>query len=235
MQGADFDRLIRATWKFVYDELEIGRTVSSVNSLKVNPRFNIVALEDTSNYRDIYLAAVSLSYYNVMLLDYSIFQFSWTNDHTWRLAYLPNPWVAGVHGVEERIREWENLEALGELSDEDVANLISELPYFGSIPPIRFEYAVNQYREMIHPAAHFHLGRHTENRWPVARTLNPLTFAMLVSKLYYPAAWDAKSCFHHEAVGEHCVEARLIRELQASQVVHDFSPVERQSLHFVSQ
>jgi hypothetical protein len=234
MQGADFNRYIRSAWRFVSEDIALSRTVSSIVSLKVNPGFNVVALDDASSYREIYLAAVSRSYYNIMLRDYSIFQFSWAGEDAWRLAYLPNPWISGVQGAEERIREWEGLESLGELSDEDVGSLISELPYFGSIPPIRFEFAPRQYREMMHPAAHLHVGRHTENRWAISRTLNPLTFTMLMAKLYYSADWEIKSRYHNDGVDD-CVDDRLIRELHASQIVHDFSATERRSLHLSSQ
>jgi hypothetical protein len=234
MQSADFDRTIRSAWNFLYEEISIGRTVSSIRSLKVNPAFNKVALADASRYQDIYLSAVSLSYYNMMLDDYSILQFSWANEQSWRLAYLPNPWIAGVHGIDEQLQEWEALEALGQLDDEEVASLISELPYFGSVPPIRFEYAAQQYRELSHPAAHLHVGRHTKNRWPLARLLNPLTFSMAITKLYYPDEWASKSAFCNPAT-PNCVDQQLIRALQNSRLVHDFTVNERRSLHLASQ
>ena len=40
-----------------------------------------------------------------------------------------------------------------------------------------------------HPAAHFHIGMHTENRWAVAREITPRAFALLLSKLYYSEDW----------------------------------------------
>jgi hypothetical protein len=168
------------------------------------------------------------------LWDYALLQFSWTTNQAWRLAYLPNPWITGVAAAAERVAEWEALETLGALDEEAVAGLISELPYFASVPPIRFEFAADQYHELSHPAAHFHIGRHTENRWPVARLLNPLTFSMLIVKMFYPEAWGPKSCFYGQRV-ESCLDERFIGALAASGLVHDFSVNERRSLHFTSQ
>jgi len=235
MQSDDFGRKIRQTWKFLYEELGIARALSTLVSLKVSEDFNKVALAPESSYRDIYLAAVRLSHYNIILEDYSVFQFSWTNNESWRLAYLPNPWIAGVEQAAKLISEWELLESLGAIDDEEVSGLISELPYLGSVPAIRFEYAVRQYRELAHPAAHLHIGRHTENRWPVARVLNPLTFSMAIAKMYYSERWMALSNFYGRGSVQNCIDLRLIAELRNSRLVHDFSRNERRSLHFGSQ
>jgi hypothetical protein len=116
MDAADFARDIRRSEKFFRERIDIIRTVSALSSLNVNPDFNTVALDETRSYEDIYTAAVSLSYFNFMLTDFSIFQFSWSNDDAWRLAYLPNPWIAGVREAGEAVSSWELLQEQGELS-----------------------------------------------------------------------------------------------------------------------
>jgi hypothetical protein len=234
MERGEFQRKIRASWQFLGEEMGIARTVISLVSLKIDAAYNEIALDAESSYRDIYLVAMSRSYYNIILNDYSIFQYSWRGDQSWRLAYLPNPWIAGVAGAESLIQEWEALESLGALDQEEVAGLISELPYHSSIPAIRFEYAADQYRELAHPAAHLHIGRHTENRWPLARLLNPLTFSMAIAKFYYSTRWAQLSTFHGHAV-EDCLDLRFIEELRHSRLVHEFSEDERRSLHMASQ
>jgi len=185
MDGDEFRRKLRAAWHFLHDELNIARSVSTLYSLKIDDEFNAVALDPESEYKHIYLKAVSRSYYNFLLNDYSIYQFSWSDRYSWRFAYLPNPWIAGVPAAAERIQEWEYLESLGAYDQEEMALLISEMPYYGSIPAIRFEYSVEQYRELAHPAAHFHIGRHADNRWASAKHLNPLTFVMAIMHLTY--------------------------------------------------
>ncbi len=234
MDANDFRRRIDQCWNLVEDDLKIVRTVSSLHSLPVSKEFNRVCLDHSSTYSEIYLAAVSLSQYNFMLNDYSVFQFSWIARDSWRLAYLPNPWLSGAVDAQMRVAEWEELEALGGLGDEDVTSLIGELPYIGSIPAIRFELAPAQYREVVHPAAHLHIGRHTDNRWSLSRPLDPLTFCMTVLRLYYPEDWNPRSSFH-TGVPEGCIERRFIDELGKQHLVHQFTEVERRSLHFTSQ
>jgi hypothetical protein len=234
MESVDFHSRIRAAWHFLYERAQIARTVSSLHSLQVDSQFSEIALDSESSYRDIYMAAISRSHYNILLADYSVFQYSYVDRGSWRLAYLPNPWTAGVVGASELINAWEGLEALGQFDDEIVSGLISEMPYYASIPPIRFEYAVNQYKEIVHPAAHLHIGRHTENRWPLARLLDPLTFSMVIAKLYYPSNWAPCSAFHGSTDLD-CADLRLIEALQNSQLVHEFTENERCSLHLASQ
>lgn len=233
MQIREFTNKIRASCLFLDDRMKIVRSVSGFNSLKVDPVFNEVALDSTATYRDIYVVAMSRSYYNIILNDYSLFQYSWLKKDSWRLCYLPNPWIAGVEDAETLVKEWEALESMG-LHQQDVDGLISELPYHGSIPPIRFEYARDQYRELSHPAAHLHIGRHTQNRWPLARILTPITFSMVIAKMYYSARWAQLSAFYENRVQD-CVDLHFIKELSQSPLVHDFTDNERRSLHIASR
>lgn len=233
MERDEFRRRIVLAWRFVNEDLAVDRTVSSLHPLSVNPEFNAVALDPVATYRDIYLKASSLSYYNFMLQDHAIFQFSWRNSDNWRLAYLPNPWLSGVISAGERLSEWEALQEMGDLDSEDVVRLVDELPFEAAIPSIRFEYSISQYKEMSHPVAHLHIGRHTENRWALARSLDPLTFTMLIVKQYYNNIWQDKSSFCGGRA-EECVEFRLIGELRKASLIHKFTQNERSSLHFTS-
>ncbi len=234
MNKSDFEGKIRAAHQLLSSELDLLLTTSSLNSLSVNVLFNEVALDPEAHYQDIYGRALSASYYNFLLNDYSIFQFSWSSETAWRLAFLPNPWIAGVGDVEEQMDEWDELLAAGAINLEEMGELMSELSYTGAIPPIRFEYAVEQYRELVHPAAHLHIGRHFENRWPLHRVLNPLTFLMMILKMYYPPYWLERSIYFNHAA-TNCLDGRFIDELNKSRIVHDFSDNERASLHFFAQ
>src|SRR6266478_1222110 len=134
MQKNNFEQKIRAAARFWGDDMDLLQTTSSLQSLKVDLEFSKVALAPESSYRDIDLTALSRSAYNIGLNDYSVLQFSWINKESWRLAYLPNPWISGVDGALKKIETWEALQTLGRFDEEEVATLISELPYHGSIP-----------------------------------------------------------------------------------------------------
>jgi hypothetical protein len=45
------------------------------------------------------------------------------------------------------------------------------------------------YVVLEHPTSHFHIGHHSENRWPVERKVSPEAFGLMVLKLYYSGAW----------------------------------------------
>lgn len=230
MDAGDFRQQIAAAYRKLEEQFALVRTVSSLHSLKVDPDFNAIALSPESTYQEIYLKALSRSYYNFLLRDYSLFQFSWSNDESWRLAYLPNPWLAGVPEAEEKVREWEALESLGHYDDTEVGLLLSELPYHGAVPPFRFEYAVNQYKEIAHPAAHLHIGRHTNNRWPFSKALGPVAFVLMIVKMYYVGFWSKHSLYYEGQPP--CVDADFITVLEGTRRIHTFSDTEARSLHF---
>ena len=156
---------------------------------------NLAAVRETTRPVRIHASRVIFrgAHYNILLKDFAYFQFTWESKSAWRLAYFPNPWITGVVNAEEKLVEWEGLTELGLLANDDVDEFVAELPYLGSVPPVRFEFSLIQYREVSHPAAHMHIGHHADNRWPFARLLDPLTFAMMLTKFYYPTVWNAQS------------------------------------------
>jgi hypothetical protein len=127
MESADFRRRITLAWQFVYNKLSIGRTFSSPHPLRVNSLYNETALNPSSTYKDIYLKSISLSHYNFMLNDHAVFHFIWQGTDNWGLVYLPNPWISGVHDANERLDQWESLQELGGLDDEDLIHLERDL------------------------------------------------------------------------------------------------------------
>ncbi|MCA3757360.1 MAG: DUF2290 domain-containing protein [Phenylobacterium sp.] len=232
MDAARFSREIRAAWSLVSDKLSVGRTCIWNSSLSVSAEFRDAALDDENTYAEIYKTGLRISHYNILLSDYSYFQFTFENESSWRLGYFPNPWIAGVTHAEEKLSEWEAAEEFGSLSHEDVSLRMDELEYQGSIPPIRFEFSKCQYREMRHPAAHFHIGRDAENRWPVSLQIGPELFTMLICKQYYNRSWITLSSFGGSIHEDDCIDKLLIQTASNATVVHDFSEEERRAPHF---
>jgi hypothetical protein len=230
MDDHEFASEIRAAWN-IFKSLGLDRLISSDWSLPIDGVFRDVALDSDATYESIYRTGLSRSHYNIMLYDYAYFQFSRDDDFSWRLAFFPNPWVSGSPNAVERVQQWEALEELGVLDHEEASNLIAEMPYLGAIPCIRFESAPAQYREMAHPSAHFHIGRHDQNRWPSTIMLGPKAFAMIIAKMYYPEFWAKKSSFH-KAEAESCCDQTLLTAMGDVRIVHEFSALEQRSFHF---
>ena len=169
MDEHDFIREIFASWALLKDRLELGRSFITPVQLPIDEIFQQIALNEDSTYDDIFLAGLQRSNYNIQLEDYAYFQFGWTNSTSWRLGYFPNSWLTGAPEARQKLRHFETLEEVGALTYEESSNLIAELPYVGRVPPIRYEFSAIEYQEFAHPAAHFHIGRHTDNRWPSTR------------------------------------------------------------------
>jgi len=230
MGGPEFIRQIRKAWDLFHSDLGIGRANIWTASLPVDEVFRRTILQPESTYAEIYRSGLSQSAYNFILDDYSYFQFSWETEQDWRMAYFPNPWITGVANAQMMMSQWEAMEEMGDLSIEDASDLIDGLPYHGAVPPIRFEYSHRQYREVLHPAAHLHLGRHSENRWPSAILMGPSTFSMMIAQLYYPEQWQPKSSFNGYDINT-CLDRRFMKMLSEDQSSPAFSGTERLLLH----
>jgi hypothetical protein len=231
MDERDFAQEIRRAWSLLSARLGIGRSLIWERSLLIDDEFRDVALSRESTYEEVFRVGLSRSSYNIILEDYGYFQFGRFGEEAWRLAYLPNPWLSGVPTAQESIRRWEHLEEIGALSHEEGSSLISEMPYVGAVPPVRFEYSPAQSRELIHPAAHFHIGHHAENRWPSSVSLGPEAFVLIIAKLYYPEAWSRCSTLQGAAV-DPCIDETLLGVMANVRRVDLFSDREERNFHF---
>jgi len=183
-----FSKNIKLCWTLL-DELALGSSFSVPTSLNVNTEFRDLALEPGTQYVDLYKSGLALKHYNFLLKDNSYFQYSLIGDDV-RLAYLPCPFVTDN---DDFLVDLETSFKAELLSWEDYQSLMEEIEERQTIPTVRYEYAEGQYREFLHPCSHFHIGHHSDNRWPVNRYLSPLAFTMIILKKYYQTHWDASA------------------------------------------
>ncbi len=231
MDERDFSRQIGLAWSSVKDALAIGKFLIAKRSLPVDDAFRAVALNEEATYEEIYKVGLSRSHYNILLSDYAYFQFTLQSPTSWRLGYFPNPWLTGAPAAEVELKHWETLEEIGALNHEEASSLIGDMPVRGAVPPIRFEYAPAEYQELAHPAAHFHIGRHSENRWASSLAVGPLAFTLHIAKMYYPTAWARCSRFYGAADGN-CIDEMFLGVVNDVRIVHEFSEKERRAMHF---
>jgi hypothetical protein len=230
LNSADFKSSIRQSLAF-FEEANLDELTTNLSSLDVNPAFNEIALKPTAKYEDIYKAALSFRQFNIQLKDFSLFQFSWINGAEWRLAYYPNPWFTGVPGANEKLNELRELLEAGAITTEEFLDLVSDdFEYYQSVPMFRFEYSERQYKAVVHPASHFHIGTQGLDRWAWRRKLSPLSFSMMMVRMYYPDVWLKRSSFHDETVVD-CWEHRLNEVLAADGVSLEFNNVEARCVH----
>ena len=184
MTPRDFNASIRSTYHFL-EECKILRSATAFRTMEASGEFRELALVSTTPYRNVFLCGLRNGDYNFLLKDYAYFQFTFGEKDRYRFAYYPNPFAIG----EEGLHEMDALLEQGVISFEEYSDLLSEQPYEVTKPAIRFELDCNAYVRLSHPAAHFHIGMHSENRWPVCRRLTPRSFALMIVKLYYGDKW----------------------------------------------
>lgn len=147
-------------------------------------------------YREIYDYIINYNQYNISLIDKGCFQFSESRnkrgEQELRYAYYPNPYQ--FIDFKKEVKSIQELFDTGGLSDLEYQQLINEAEFILDIPLIRYDYSPSQYDDKFHPASHFHIGFHSDNRWPVSRVLNPLVFFIKIISMYYNQYW--KKNFH---------------------------------------
>ncbi len=157
-------------------------------NLGTNTEFRSIALRGDSRYEEIYKCGLRLSHYNFMLEDYSFFQFSKDNNTPqYRYSFYANPYEIPSTVLEFSAQaqlEEEELETseiyMQELDEALVTNIT---------PPIRYDYDLNSYFPLRHPAGHLHIGIFQGSRLPVRRLLTPECFALFVVKHFYASEW----------------------------------------------
>jgi hypothetical protein len=218
---------IHRAWD-VINSAGLAETFSNPAPLPVSEEFRKLVLSDAS-YITVYLAGLRLSHYNFLLADYSYFQFSVSNDDHVRYAYLPNPFA---HNIADFKRRQELVDA-GMVTQEEYLGMLADTRGDYRIPIIRYENAPDQHKGLNHPCSHFHIGHHSENRWPIRRLLTPFAFVLLIIKQYYGDAWRETGDDESDAFGNK-FENDLVRERSVCRVIGTelFTEAEERSFHF---
>ena len=181
MDERAFNKSINRAWEFI-DAAAIGQVIASPSSLETNPEFRATCLRYDASYEEAYLCGMRNNAYNILLEDYSFLQFTRENSEELRYAYYPNPYLGDNFSAQDVPLE---ADFDDDFDMEGYLQSISEIRNFQRAPVIRYEYVVQQYVEVQHPCAHFHVGQHSDNRWSVRRILKPETFALIVLKQFY--------------------------------------------------
>lgn len=237
MNLSDFNTSIRAAIKF-HRELELWQSTVYTVGLPRSMQFNQLTLA-TKDYTQVYEVGLALSHYNFLLSDLSYFQFSYTSEVEYALAYYPNPRLSGSPAALDQYRGYEQERDDGLWTEEEFAELVSEIPARTFIPRIRFEYSEKQYENVRHPGAHFHIGMSGDDRWASARKLSPLTFSLLMAKHYHPSKWWPGSRFSwpekdQKLFPDTCFDRQLVSALKSDGVSQFLSDDERMGFHFAA-
>ena len=230
MERREVQKGIRESWAAVVD-LKVAETISSAAPLPVNEEFRGLLLSEQVQYTELYLAGLNLQHFNILLTDFSFFQYGFYRDDHVRYAYYPNPFIEAAFTTENisRLRELMEAELI---TNEEFLALINDQRSHNRAAPIRYENAPRDRKPFSHPCSHFHIGHGAGGRWALSRYLTPLAFTLLVLKHYYVAQWiDGESS---EEESGNVFETRLIRARADCEEVDEtlFSGLEKKCFHF---
>lgn len=181
----------------------------------------------SKRYRELYDVAVSMQDFNLMLHDKSFFQFTEEKEgEEIRLAYYPYAYSSAEYF--DAKSEYDEFLNLGDLSQDEYEQYISELEFNLDIPVVRYDLSLRQYCDQYHPAGHFHIGFFAENRWPVKKILTPLAFFLKILFHYYPGKWKEFESDGHGLLEKYCDAVSKCKSLNKDY----FSVVESKKLYF---
>ncbi|MCA1426388.1 MULTISPECIES: DUF2290 domain-containing protein [unclassified Bradyrhizobium] len=188
MNKADLVPHIRRCWMYA-KALRIDELFSGPTALEASDVFKTLAVNPVASYEELYLTGLRDSQYNILLKDFSFFQFGIGSLDGVRYAYYPNPFLGASRDALSELKEMHEFVAEGIIDMDEFLHRISDIRRPQHPPLVRYEYSKLQYVQATHPCSHMHLGFHGENRWPVRRHLTAHAFALLIFRLFYLDFW----------------------------------------------
>jgi hypothetical protein len=231
MNAREFARSMRAAADFV-ERIGLLEVASNLTSLEPSAEFFQAAVSGDYSYRELYQIGLHNLDYNILLCDLSYLQFHYSTASApfgVRYAFYPNPF--DFTPFEEFVSEF-GLDGAPN-AYEDYLSFLADERESTKIPTVRYDLAFRDYHELVHPTAHFHLGLHTDNRWPVKRVLSPYVFTLLITKMFFGQKWRERGKSRDETE-LNTFDVELSRERDRCQPlsVDFFSEREERQFHF---
>lgn len=216
----------------IAEELGISEIYSNPSPLPVNDEFRDLALSSSTTYIELYNKGLALSHYNMLLTDFSFFQFSSEGIDNVRYAFYPNPYASSSDDYNHWFKSRQEMVQAGMLTHEEFLSLLADKTGLGTVPLLRYENAPGQRAKFNHPSSHFHIGFHSENRWAVRRVLTPTAFALLVFKLYYGSNWRSRGDDEEDEVRNRFERTLITEKAKCYLVADDLFDAEEERVFF---
>lgn len=188
MNKAQLKEQIHKSWIYI-KAAKIDEVFSGPASLDPSVDFKTVSVDPDASYEEVYLTGMRGGEYNILLRDYSFFQFGVTNQGDARFAYYPNPFIGADPNALNELADMREYISEGVVTMDQFLHRVSELRRSQHPPLVRYEYSKQQYVEASHPCSHLHIGFHDSNRWPVRRYLTAHAFTLMILRLFYLELW----------------------------------------------
>jgi hypothetical protein len=163
----------------------------------VSQEFKTASQKD--DYFQLYKCAIMNFDYDILLLDDSIFQYTYKDIPgklpSLRFAYFQNPQEYKSYEEfldylrDKNIIEEETNEEIGNDFEEDYQQFLTEQNVNTSSISIRYDLDAGNYKPLIHSTSHIHIGHQNNIRIPCNKILTPLKFTVFVLKHVYYYQW----------------------------------------------
>jgi hypothetical protein len=151
-----------------------------------------------NRHKDFYQCAIKNIDYEIILIDDSIFQFSYDSKEV-RYAYIQNPstFISREEYLEHfftkedllQMEEYELEDLLKGISDFEYEQFLNEQEMNITANYIRYDATLKGYRPLLHSYSHIHIGNNQDLRIPSSKTLTPLMFSKFSMKNSYYPIW----------------------------------------------
>jgi len=212
-----------------YDDNKTREQTLSIG--KFSEEFLRISQKD--DYEAIYRVAMKNMDFDYVLVDDSIFQFSYRLEEgkvergTIRYAFYESP--------RSTITYEEFLLQNDLFIDEDDGAFIdyyeqekSEATIKNTVTPIRYDYDYGLFQPIHHPISHLHIGHNNQVRIPLNKIISPAKFVIFVLRNVYPKQW--KKAFAREQFESLCLSAKS----SCSDLEIDFFHAEEKKLLYMS-
>lgn len=179
-----FNISITRTRKFLSEYELLRMNMRETRSLK--KRFDINYYED---YHIVYNKIIQSYNFDFMLPDESFLQYDFNESNGYlRYAFFPFPYEFPSYDIYLDQNGF-SITEVGELFRQEYEQEISEAKPNINICPIRYEYNIQEYQSLIHPASHIHFGYNNDVRVASSIILTPFLFTQFVIKNCYYDLW----------------------------------------------
>jgi hypothetical protein len=178
---------IRKSWIYA-KALKVDELFAGPTSLEASDSYKKLSTGTNVTYEELYLVGLREGQYNILLRDYSYFQFGVGGGGV-RFAYCPNPFLGTASEAITELSEMQEYVVEGIIGVDEFLHRASEIRRPQHPPLIRYDYSKSQYLEESHPCSHLHIGLYQQDRWPVRRCLTAHAFTLFVFRLFYIEFW----------------------------------------------
>ncbi len=164
------------------------------------------------NHGLIHTTAIENLDWEIILIDNSIYQFSFDSIDSLRYAFIQNPntfvtkndFLMTLFEEKEIVDNYDEL--IAEIKENEFEQFQIEQDINSEAHIIRYDYDSKNYKKLTHSASHLHIGFSESMRIPIKSILTPLEFVFFTVRHSYSDYWESSFNKIHD------FEAMLLKE-----------------------